>query len=346
MSTMKKRYFRWTIPVLLLLVLCGCGNHTEHAEHNFFALDTYITMQADGPEAGAALISVEELVTGRERQWSVTRSGSEINAINHSSGAAIMVSEDTVQLIHFALEQSRQTNGALNPTIYPVLTAWGFTTGSYRVPTQEELDELLPFVDYRNIQLQENTVTIPVGVQIDLGAVAKGYIGDEAASLLRENGITSALINLGGNVQAVGAKPDGSPWRIGVRNPFTDGNLGVLEIKDVAVVTSGGYERYFTDDAGNVYWHILNPQTGYPAESGIASVTVVAPEGKRCDALSTALFVMGPDRAEEYWRDCDDFEMLLILEDGCICLTEGLEEAFTLNGGESSREVTVIRHET
>lgn len=341
---MKRRLF-FMVSVLLLMALCGCSKKDESTDHSFFALDTYITMQATGPEAGAALEAVEEQITAREQRWSVTDPGSEVYAINHSGGEPVTVSEDTAQLMAFALEQADQTGGSLDPTIYPVLTAWGFTTGSYQVPSQEELDTLLPLVDYRNIQMRENAVTIPNGAQLDLGAVAKGYIGDEAAGLLRERGITSALLNLGGNVQAVGVKPDGSPWRIGVHDPFTDGNLGVLEITDSAVVTSGGYERYFTDDAGNVYWHILNPQTGYPARSGIASVTVVAPEGKRCDALSTALFVMGAEQAMEYWRSCDDFEMLLILEDGGIWLTEGLEDLFSLNAGESGREVVVIRHE-
>jgi thiamine biosynthesis lipoprotein len=340
-----KRCRHTVAAVLLLLVLCGCGNRAEPAEHSFFALDTYITMQASGPNAQLALEEVEEQIKAREQQWSVTSPGSEIYAVNHSSGKPVTVSADTVQLIDFALEQARQTGAALDLTIYPVLTAWGFTTGSYQVPTQAALDKLLALVDYRCVHLEDNTVTIPDGAQIDLGSVAKGFIGDEAADLLRERGITSALINLGGNVQAVGAKPDGSPWRIGVRNPFAEGNLGVLEIEDMAVVTSGGYERYFTDDAGNVYWHILDPQTGHPAKSGLASVTVAAPEGKRCDALSTALFVMGAEQAAEYWQSCGDFEMLLVLENGSIWITEGLEKAFTLSNGEKGRGVTVIRHE-
>ena len=166
-------------------------------------------------------------------------------------------------------------------------------------------------MDYQSIQLTGDTVTVPGECQIDLGAVAKGYIGDLVADMLRERGITSVLLNLGGNVQAVGAKPDGSPWRIGVRDPLADGNLGVLEITDQAVVTSGGYERYFTDADGSVYWHILDPQTGYPARNGLISVTVVSSEGKKSDALSTALFVMGTEGAAEYWRTHGSFEMLL-----------------------------------
>ena len=336
-------------PLILILALCtGCGQQstsTEPTERAVFAMDTYITMQAYGMEAETALEEAEELIHQLERQFSVTDEGSEIYAANHSGGKPVIISSDTTLLINFALSMAYQTGRALEPTIYPVLTAWGFTTDEYHIPTQEELDTLLPLVNYEDIYLMDITVTVPEGMQLDLGAVAKGYTGDKVAELLRDHGVTSALINLGGNVQAVGSKPDGSPWRVGVRNPFTDGNLGVLEIEDMAVVTSGGYERYFTDEDGNVYWHILDAETGYPAHSGLVSVTVVAPEGKLCDALSTALFVMGPEEAVQFWRNRQDFEMLLVNETGGIYLTEGLESTFSRSANAEDMEVTVIRHE-
>lgn len=336
-------------PLILILTLCtGCGQQstsTEPTERAVFAMDTYITMQAYGREAETALEEAEELIHQLESQFSVTDEGSEIYAANHSGGEPVIISMDTTLLISFALSMARQTDGALEPTIYPVLTAWGFTTDEYHIPTQEELDTLLPLVNYEDIYLMDMTVTVPDGMQLDLGAVAKGYTGDKVAELLRDHRVTSALINLGGNVQAVGSKPDGSPWRVGVRDPFTDGNLGVLEIEDMAVVTSGGYERYFTDEDGNVYWHILDPETGYPAHSGLVSVTVVAPEGKLCDALSTALFVMGPEEAIQFWQDRQDFEMLLVDETGGLYLTEGLESTFSRSANAEDMEVTVIRHE-
>lgn len=342
----RKRVF----PLILILTLCtGCwqqSTSSEPAERAVFAMDTYITMQAYGREAETALEEAEELIHQLESQFSVTDEGSEIFAANHSGGEPVIISNDTTLLISFALSMARQTDGALEPTIYPVLTAWGFTTDEYHIPTQEELDILLPLVNYEDIYLMDITVTVPDGMQLDLGAVAKGYTGDKVAELLRDHGISSALINLGGNVQAVGSKPNGSPWRVGVRDPFTDGNLGVLEIEDMAVVTSGGYERYFTDEDGNVYWHILDPETGYPAHSGLVSVTVVAPEGKLCDTLSTALFVMGPEEAVQFWRDRQDFEMLLVDENGGLYLTEGLESIFIRNESAENMEVTVIRHET
>lgn len=342
---MRKKAICVITAVFILLSCVSCGKQVEPADRSFFALDTYITMQAVGPDAAQALEAAEESIRELERKWSVTSPGSEIYAVNQSSGNPRSVSVDTAEILRFVLDMAQDTDGALDPTIYPVLTAWGFTTDSYQVPSQDELDALLSYVGYQSIQLAGNTVTVPVECQIDLGAVAKGYIGDLVADRLRERGITSALINLGGNVQAIGAKADGSPWRIGVRDPLADGNLGILEVTDQAVVTSGGYERYFTDADGNIYWHILDPQTGYPARNGLISVTVVSPEGKRSDTLSTALFVMGMERAIEYWRAHSNFEMLLVTENGTVLLTGGLENTFTLGEEQNGREVTVIHHE-
>lgn len=339
-----KKINRFPILIMALCLCGGCGQTPlpDPAEHSFFAMDTYITMSAYGGQAEEALTEAETLVRRLESQLSVTDESSEIYAANHSAGDSTIISEDTEELIAFALQMAQETGGALDPTIYPVLTAWGFTTEAYQVPAREELDRLLALVGYEQIGLEGISVTVPEGVQLDLGAVAKGYTSGRVAALLKGYGVTSALINLGGNVQAIGGKPDGAPWRIGVRNPFTDGNLGVLEVEDQAVVTSGGYERYFTDEDGKVYWHILDPATGSPAQSGLVSVTVMSPDGKRCDALSTALFVMGRKKAEEYWREHGDFEMLLVTDERDIYLTEGLENIFSLNDSAADMPFYII----
>lgn len=155
-----------------------------------------------------------------------------------------------------------------------------------------------------------------------MGGCVKSY-----NSIFKKNGVTSAIVELGGNVQALGAKPDGSPWRVGIQSPMGDGYAGILEIEDKAVVTSGGYQRYFEQD-GSVYWHILNPEDGKPARSGLASVTIVADEGLLCDALSTALFVMGEEKAKAYWQENNNFDFILIGEDGKLTITEGLTDIF------------------
>lgn len=180
---------------------------------------------------------------------------------------------------------------------------------------------------------------------LDLGAVGKGYAGDVIAELLRENGVTSALLDIGGNIQAIGSKTDGSDWRLGIRDPFGEGNVGVLSVSDKAVVTSGSYERYFIGEDGKQYGHIIDPSTGYPAESGLMSAAVIAKEGKLCDALSTSLFVMGLDKAADYWRGNKNFDMILITEDGEIYITEGIKDSFSLDSYHNTMKVHVIDYE-
>lgn len=305
-------------------------SETASVERSVFAMNTYMTFTAYGENAQTALEEAEQLIHQVESLWSVTDENSEIYQANYSGGQTVTVSEETAELVSFALAMAQKTEGMLEPTIYPVLTAWGFTTDSKQISTQEEIEKLLQNVDYRRIQLEGTNLTVPDGMQLDLGAVGKGYSGDLVAEKLKEFGVESAILSLGGNIQAVGSRPDGSDWRVGIHAPWEEGNLGVLEISDAAVVTSGGYENYFEDEEGNIYWHILDPSTGYPADSGLESVTIIGPEGKMCDALSTALFVMGAEKAEDYWRENGGFDMILVTDEKEIILTEGISDDFTL----------------
>lgn len=327
-----------TLGLAFLIVVSGvaCAAQTEppaeepqEAAGGLFAMDTYISLTAYGPGAEAALELAEARIQELESLWSVTDEGSEIYAANHSGGTAVDISADTEELLRFALNMARETGGALEPTIYPVLTAWGFTTDNYQIPEQEELDRLLELVDYEAITLTDSTVTVPDGMMLDLGAVGKGCAADETAAILQDNGVTSALLDFGGNILTVGSKPDGTPWRVGVRDPDSEGNLGVLEVTSQSVVVSGGYEKYFVGEDGERYWHIIDPETGRPARSGLVQAAIVSRESKLCDALSTAIFVMGLDKAIDYWRDHQDFDMILLTEEREIYLTEGLRDAFT-----------------
>ena len=331
------RLWKKLAALLLAGVLTGCSAPAEEmqqpVERSLFAMNTYMTFTAYGEDAQAALQEAEECIQQVEGLWSVTDEDSEIYQANHSGGQPVTVSEETAEIISFALEMAQRTGGALDPTIYPVLTAWGFTTDSKQVPSQQRITRLLEQVGYDRIRLNGTELTVPDGMELDLGAVGKGYTADLVTEILRRHGVTSALISLGGNIQAIGSRPDGSDWRLGIRAPWESGNLGVLTVSDAAVVTSGGYENYFDDEQGNIYWHILDPSTGYPADSGLQSVTIVGREGKMCDALSTALFVMGAQSAEQYWRENGGFEMLLVTDSGEILITEGIAENFTLNEG-------------
>lgn len=331
--------------LLALSLLTGCAAHPDgSAEHavTIFAMDTVMTITAYGSGSEAAVQEAASQVRALEGLLSVTSETSEIYAANHSGGAPVTVSDETALALASALSLCESTGGALDVTIYPVVRAWGFTTGNYRVPEADELSALLARVDHRAISLDGNTLTVPAGMQLDLGAAAKGWTGDQLIALLREAGIASAKLELGGNVQLLGSKPDGSPWRIAVRDPFGEGYVGVLEAADEAVVTSGGYERYFEAD-GETYWHILDPSTGRPARSGLASVTIVAESGALADGLSTALFVMGGAQAAEYWRSNGGFDFILVSEDGSVSITEGLEERFTLSGDWAEAELNIVR---
>ena len=342
---MRKRIL--PLCLCLLLLLCGCFNtqmseKSEEYSISFFAMDTYITFTAYGKKAESALARAQDKILELERLWSVTDENSDIYAINHAKGQATEVDGETAALLDFALRMAERTNGALDITVYPILAAWGFTTEEYRIPLKQEITDLLSLVGYENVIRNGNTVQLAVGSMLDFGAVGKGYAGDAAADVLRKNGITSAFLNLGGNVQTVGSKPDGADWRIGVQDPIGSGIVGVLQVSDLAVVTSGAYERYFIGEDGKQYGHIVDPATGHPAQNGLLSVTVIAKEGKLCDALSTALFVMGVERAVEYWRQNQDFDMILITESGDIYLTDGVSENFMVDGNHSDMQLHVI----
>ena len=337
-----------TAAVLLTLgLLCSCSadsgsvSHTDSMEsesRDVFAMDTYMNLKAYGENAGGALSAAQERILELEAELSVTDENSDIYRLNSSAGERVQVSEDTARVLSAAVRYGELTGGMLDITLYPVLRAWGFTTQEYRIPGGDELSELLKNVDYSRVDADGVSAAIPEDFMVDLGSVAKGYTSDAVMETMRENRVDSAIISLGGNVQALGSKPDGSPWRVAVRDPFyPDSDMCVLEIEDCAVITSGNYERYFVGGDGNTYWHIIDPADGYPADNGVVSATIVGKSGLMCDALSTAMFVAGEDRAAEFWKSSIDdpeldFEMILVTDDGRILYTEGLEDGFTSAG--------------
>lgn len=336
---MKKYFISAMLSALLFLTGCSAESSPEPVQGTFFAMDTMMDFTIYG-ESGL-IDQSESLIASLESLVSVTDTGSELYAINQTGSGTLTGKASS--LMEQALEICRRTDGALDLSIYPIVRAWGFTTGSYQVPDEAEIQALLPLVDYRKIQYDatDGDVTLPVGMKIDLGSVAKGYAGQLAAQMLREHGVQSALLNLGGNVQTVGAKPDGSPWQIGIKDPQGEDAMMVLSVEDQAVVTSGGYERYFEQD-GQTYWHIMDPSTGHPADSGLISVTIVGDEGVVCDGLSTALFVMGLEKAADLWAQSGDFEAVFVTASGEVYITEGLRDRFALTEQYADTPVSVI----
>ena len=336
---MKKYFISAMLSALLFLTGCSAESSPEPVQGTFFAMDTMMDFTIYG-ESGL-IDQSESLIASLESLVSVTDANSELYAINQTGSGTLTGKASS--LMEQALEICRRTDGALDLSIYPIVRAWGFTTGSYQVPDEETIQSLLPLVDYTQIQYDAATgvVTLPEGMEIDLGSVAKGYAGQLAAQMLRNSGVESALLNLGGNVQTVGAKPDGSPWQIGIKDPQGEDAMMVLSVEDQAVVTSGGYERYFEQD-GQTYWHIMDPSTGHPADSGLLSVTIVGKQGIICDGLSTSLFVMGLEKAADLWAQSCDFEAVFVTASGEVYITEGLQDRFALTEQYADTPVSVI----
>ena len=335
-DTLKRRFLA-LISAFSIILLSSCANAPKKSDEHFFAMDTYMTIEAYGENADKAVREAKSSVIELEKLLSVNDENSEIYAVNHGENPEL--SKKTLDLVTFSLEIAEKTGGAFDPTVFPITAAWGFTTDEKRVPQREEIALLLKKVGYEKAFVSEKHVNVEEGMTLDFGGIAKGYASDKCAAIMRENGVKSALINLGGNVYAFGTRLDGNLWRIGVADPLgesAEDNAGVLSVSDRAVVTSGNYQRSFTQD-GVVYGHIIDPKTGYPADSGLLSVTVVAADGTLCDALSTALFVMGKEKAADFFRENGGFDMILIDENGEIYITDGLRENFT-----SDRTVHII----
>lgn len=316
-------------------------NEEDKSEsRDIFAMDTYMTLTAYGKNAKKALDEAVDEINNIEQLVSTGIDSSEVSQINKNGKGS--VSETTGYLIKRSKEIYDSTNGVFDITIYPIMQAWGFPTENYCVPGKKELKKLRGLMGADHVLYDEKKQEVILnkeGMKIDLGGIAKGYTSSKVMDIFKENGISSAVISLGGNVQTLNGKPDGSDWRVAVENPADTGSyIGVLSIKDKAVITSGGYERYFKQD-GKTYHHIIDPANGYPANNGLTSVTIVSDDGTLADGLSTSLFIMGPEKAQKYWKEhSDEFDTILVKDDGSILVSEGIADYFT-----SESDFTIIK---
>lgn len=319
---------------IVLLTACGPGErvfstgNSEPMTRNLYAMNTFMTLTAYGSKADGALALAAARINDLESRLSATADSSQVAKLNLTGSGQL--DDELIALLRRCMELQELTGGALRPDLYRLTALWGFTTGDYRIPSDAEIEAVLEGLRGENpVVINGNTVTLGA-VSIDFGAVGKGYASQQAAETLKSNGVTSALLSLGGNIQTVGLKPNGAMWRVGIQSPWdTSATAGVLTVGETAVITSGGYQRYFEED-GISYIHIMDPETGRPVENDLASVTIVAPDGTMADAFSTALFVMGREGAVQFWREhSSDFQAVLILKDGSILVTEGLKESFS-----------------
>ena len=312
---------------------------TEEASRDLFAMDTYMTLTAYGEHAQEAVDKAAERVEALDALLSTGDENSEIYQLNQKGEATL--SEDGGYLVERALELYDKTEGAFDIAIYPVMQAWGFPTQEYHVPDDATLKEKLILADASKVNYDKDTRKISFdrdGMEIDLGGIAKGYTSAQIMQIYQDCGVTSGLVNLGGNVQALGCKTDGSKWKVAIQSPDdTEDYLGILEIENQAVITSGGYERYFEEN-GKKYHHIIDSNTGYPSDSDLTSVTIICADGTTADALSTSLFIMGKEKAAQFYKSTDiEFDMILVDSDKNVYISEGIKDLFT-----SDYNVTVV----
>ena len=314
----------------------------QKCQKQLFAMDTYMEFTAYGKNSEKAVDAAIEEVQKLDAMLSAENSKSEVYALNEQGN--LQATDDLAELILRGKEIYQETDGLFDDTIYPVMKLWGFPTGNYHVPTAAEVQKKLALVDENKVEIQTRDsdekgrdskekakfVTLGADQQIDFGGIAKGYTGQKLAELFQEYGVSSALVSLGGNIQAIGTKPDGSSWKVGIRDPKggQQDYIGVLSVENQAVITSGGYERYFEED-GKTYIHIINPRTGYPADGDLLSVTIVSRDGTLADGMSTAVYIMGYEKACQFWRQRrEEFNVILVTDDGKIHISENLKENF------------------
>lgn len=304
---------------------------TNESSQEVFAMDTYMTVTAYGKNAKKA---VDESIAEIKRLDELLSTGdedSEIAKLNVNKSATL--SEDGGYLVQRGIELSTMTDGAFDIAIYPVMQEWGFPTKDFKVSDDATITELLKLADVSKIDYDNKSREISfedAGMEIDLGGIAKGYTSSRIMDIFKEYDVDSGLVNLGGNVQTYRTKTDGSKWRVAVQSPEDESQyIGVVDVSDKAVITSGGYERYFEQD-GKIYHHIIDPATGYPAESGLKSVTIVSDDGTLADGLSTSLFIMGKDKACEFWKaHSDEFDFVLLTDDDSMYISEGIADDYS-----------------
>lgn len=337
---MKNKVISLLIAALVLLSLVTCSkSQTKRIEEKLFAFDTYMTfVVSEGPRSREGLNTAIERIVEIEQRMSATLPDSDISKINENAGKnPVKVHPDTFFVIKKALEYAELTQGSFDISTLPVSRLWDLSADNPRIPEAEEIKQTLALVDYRKIKLDEEKQTVYLeseGMAIDLGGIAKGYAGDEVVNILRQHGVERALINLGGNIMVINGREDGSPWRIGIQNPRQEKepearHVAVLQVRDCAVVTSGDYERYNVkvyEQTGKRYHHIFDPATGYPAENGVISVTIVTESGIDADALSTSLFVLGVERGLVLADSLEGIHALIITQDKEIYFSDGFED--------------------
>jgi thiamine biosynthesis lipoprotein len=323
------------------IFLCGCSSKSEEpVEKTEYMLGTICTIKVYDGSKDEALDKAFQRVKQIENEMSINEEGTEFDAVANSAGKDfVKVSDDTFAVLKKGLYYSQQSQGAFDITIGPLVKLWGIGTDKAKVPTQSEIDAAKSLVGYKDLVLDEANKKAMLkrpGMAIDAGGIGKGFAADEAAKVLKQYGVKHAIINLGGNVLVLNNNPNGEPWRIGIQNPFEPRgeSVGVLNVTNKTVVTSGIYERYIEQN-GKKYHHILNPFTGYPIENSLASVTVVTDVSFDADAMTKYIFYQGIEKGPEYVKNSlPGVQAIFITKNKEVYVTEGLKNNFKITNNE------------
>lgn len=336
------------IKVLMLaciIILSGCtavsdGDSAKTATsqplvQTTYALGTVITINLFDEGSDELMTRMIKRINDIERLMSSQLSDSEVSEIARNAGVeATIVSDDTYKVIERAVHYASLADGRFDPTAGPIIKLWGVGTKQAKVPEEAAIEEALTLINYKLIEMnaQDKTVFLPnKGMLLDLGSIAKGYAADELVKILKEEGITKAMIDLGGNIYAYGEKPGGKSWNVGIRTPYDIKNsyFGYVTLANKTVVTSGPYERFFEED-GQMYHHIFDARTGYPTSTEVVSVSIVADKSMDADALSTLLFTMTPEKGLELIETMEGIDCLYLDKDFNVTLSSGLIDVITL----------------
>ncbi|MCR1935188.1 FAD:protein FMN transferase [Clostridium tepidum] len=334
---MKIKYINILLLCIFLpSIFVGCNSKSEEpVSRETYLMGTIINIKAYGKNADKAVQASVDKISDIENKMSLNISTSEINKINKNAGIApVKVSKNTFDVVKASLIYSEKTKGSFDITVEPLVSLWGIGTDKARIPSKDEISNALSLINYKDVVINEKESTIMLkrkGQAIDLGAIAKGYTADELKKVLLNYNVSSAFLNLGGNVYVLGNKPDKTPWKIGVQNPLEPRGdyLGIVSVSDKSVVTSGNYERFFERN-GKRYHHIFDTKTGYPAEKGLISVSIISDKSIDGDALSTSVYTLGLDEGKKLIESLKDVEAVFVTNDKKVYITSGLKDIFKL----------------
>ena len=318
---MKKLICLILSAVLAVGLLCSCDRNVYPLSSTQIMMDTVVTVTIyDGDDD--VLTGAMQLCKKYENLLSKTLQGSDVYKINHANGQPVTVDDDTAELLRIALEIAQKSDGAFDPTVLTLVELWDVNNAT-TAPNDADIQAALTSVGYQSILLDGNVVTAKNGAKLDLGGIAKGFIADKVTAYLKENGIKSAIVNLGGNTVLVGQK-NGGDFSVGVQKPFgkQDELCTTVMLHDKTAVTSGTYQRYFEQN-GRIYHHIINPKTGYPTDNGLNAVTVVTNSSAVADGLSTACLILGIEKGKALAKQYGA-ELIFVDKDGKLTVTDGL----------------------